>query len=57
LSSRGALAAPFTPTYYVVLGSTRFEERIVKLVERRVTRGKAGQPKRTAERMTQQTPG
>ena len=40
----------------VVLGSKRFEEQIAKILKRRVTRGKAGRPKRTADQMEQQTP-
>ena len=41
----------------VVLGSRRFEERIAKLLKRRVTRGKAGRPKRNSDQTTRQTPG
>jgi putative transposase len=41
----------------VVLGSKRFEEQIAKMLKRRVTRGKAGRPKRTSDQTTQQTPG
>jgi hypothetical protein len=39
-----------------VLGSKRFEEKIAKRLKRRVTRGKAGRPKRTADQTAQQTP-
>ena len=41
----------------VVLGSKRFEEQIAKMLKRRVTRGKAGRPKRTSKQTTQQMPG
>ena len=40
----------------VVLGNKRFEEQIAKMLKRRVTRGKAGRPKRTADQAKQQTP-
>ena len=38
----------------VVLGSKRFEEQIAKMLKRRVTRGKAGRPKRISEQTRQQ---
>ena len=40
----------------VVLGSKRFEEQIAKILKRRVTRGKAGRPKRALDQTAQQTP-
>jgi putative transposase len=40
----------------VVLGSKRFEEQIAKMLTRRVTRGKAGRPKRSSNQTAQQTP-
>ena len=38
----------------VVLGNKRFEEQIAKMLKRRVTRGKAGRPKRSANQTEQQ---